>query len=81
MLGHKLLVISCNTVPATYCAYMQSHFSPVQFFVTLWTVAPLSMGFSQARILEWADIHLQGIFLTQGLNPGLLCLLHWQVGS
>ena len=23
---------------------------------------------------------LQGIFLTQGLNPCLLCLLHWQVG-
>ena len=23
----------------------------------------------------------QGIFLTQGLNPCLLCLLHWQVGS
>ena len=24
---------------------------------------------------------LQGIFLTQELNPDLLCLLHWQVGS
>ena len=24
---------------------------------------------------------LQGIFLTQGLNPYLLCLLHWQEGS
>ena len=24
---------------------------------------------------------LQGTFLTQGWNPGLLCLLHWQVGS
>ena len=24
---------------------------------------------------------LQGIFLTQGLNPPLLCLLHQQVGS
>ena len=24
---------------------------------------------------------LQGIFPTQGLNIGLLCLLHWQVGS
>ena len=24
---------------------------------------------------------LQGIFPTQGLNPYLLCLLHWQVGS
>ena len=24
---------------------------------------------------------LQGIFLTQELNPCLLCLLHWQMGS
>ena len=24
---------------------------------------------------------LQGIFLTQGSNPHLLCLLHWQTGS
>ena len=24
---------------------------------------------------------LQGIFLTQGLNLCLLCLLHWQAGS
>ena len=24
---------------------------------------------------------LQGIFPTQGMNPHLLCLLHWQVGS
>ena len=23
---------------------------------------------------------LQGLFLTQGSNPGLLCLLHWQAG-
>ena len=33
-----------------------SPFSRVQLFATLWTVAhqaPLSMGFFQARILEW----------------------------
>ena len=24
---------------------------------------------------------LQGIFLTQGSNPRLLCLLHWEAGS
>ena len=29
------------------------------------------------------DYHalLQGIFLTQGLNPRLLCVQHWQAGS
>ena len=37
-------------------------------------------GILQTRILEWVAL-LQGIFLTQGLNSCLLCLLHWQVGS
>ena len=32
--------------------------------------APLSMGILQAGMLEWVAIH-QGIFPTQGLNPGL----------
>ena len=36
----------------------------------------------QARVLEWVAIAiLQWVFLTQGLNPCLLYLLHWQVGS
>ena len=36
----------------------------------------------QARILEWVVFFvLQWIFLTQGSNLHLLCLLHWQVGS
>ena len=37
-------------------------------------------GILQAGILEWVAL-LQGIFLTQGLNPHLLSLLHWQVDS
>ena len=37
-------------------------------------------GIFQARILEWVAF-LQGIFLTHGLNPCLLCILHWQAGS
>ena len=36
----------------------------------------LSMGFFQARILEWVAISFQGIFPTQGSNPCLLHLLH-----
>ena len=31
----------------------------------------------QARMLKWVAI-FQGIFLMQGLNLHLLCLLHWQ---
>ena len=37
-------------------------------------------GISQARILGCPFL-LQGIFPTQGLNPCLLCLLHWQANS
>ena len=39
-------------------------------------------GILQARILEWvATLFLQGVFLTQGSNPRLLCLLQRQAGS
>ena len=39
-------------------------------------------GVSQARILEWVfHFLLQGIFLPQGLNPCLKCILHWQSDS
>ena len=61
---------------------MLSHFSHVQLFLTLWTVAcqaPLSVGILQARIQEWVAISsFRGS--SQALNPCLLCLLHWQVG-
>ena len=43
---------------SSICA-MLSHFSRVQFFATLWTVAcqtPLFIGFFQARILKWIAI-------------------------
>ena len=43
--------------------------------------APLSMGFSSKNTGVGCHFLLQGIFLTQGLNPHLLCLLHWQVDS
>ena len=56
-----------------------SHFSHVQLFVTYGQQhAPLSIEFSRQEY--WNGLHflLQGIFMTQGLNPCLLCLLHWQ---
>ena len=43
--------------------------------------APLSMGLSTNNTGVGCYSLLQGIFLTQGLNPRLLCLLHWQVDS
>ena len=39
-------------------------------------------GIFQVRILEWVSIPFPpGVFATQGLNPHVLRLLHWQVGS
>ena len=48
--------------------------SCVRHFATLWTVAyqgPLSMGFSRQEYGVGCHCLLQGIFPTQGLNPGL----------
>ena len=59
-------------------------FSPIQLFATLWTVAhqaPLSMGFLRQECWSGLPSLFQGIFLTQGSNPYLLRLLHWQAGS
>ena len=59
----------------------------VQPFAVLWTIAcqiPLSMGFPRNTPVvlqntgEGCHFLLQGIFLTQGSNPGLL---HWQADS
>ena len=39
-------------------------------------------GILQAKILQWVAIPFsRGIFLTQGSNLHLLCLLEWQAGS
>ena len=57
-------------------------FSRVRLFETLWAVAhqaPPSKGFSRQGVGGHAL--LQGIFSTQGTNPRLLSLPHWQAGS
>ena len=61
---------------------MLGHFSRVQLFATVWTVArraPLSMAFSRQEY--WSGLRaLIQIFPTQGSNLHLLCLLQWQAG-
>ena len=50
----------------------------------LWIVtchAPLSMDFSDENNGTGCHFLLQDISPTQGLNPRLLCLLHWQADS
>ena len=64
------------------CLFMLGCLSCILLFATLWTVAlqaPLSMEFSRQEYWSGSPIH--GVFLTQELNPCLLCLLHWQVSS
>ena len=58
--------------------------SCVQLFGTPWAAAcqtPLSMSFPRQEHWSGSIPLLQGIFPTQGLNPGLLHLLHWQADS
>ena len=55
--------------------------SRVQLCVTPWTVAhsaPLSMEFPGKNTARGYGFLLQGIFRTQGLNPCIFRLLHWQ---
>ena len=52
--------------------------------MTPWTVAyqaPLPMGFPKQESWSGLLFPTAGIFLTQGLNLCLLCLLRWQAGS
>ena len=66
------------------CVCMLSCFSHAWQFVTLWTVACqalLSMNYPGKSTGVGFHVILQGIFPTQGSNPGLLCLLHLQVSS
>ena len=73
-----------RSYPQPHPACMLSH---VRLFTTPWTIAcqePLSVKFFRQEywILEKVAISsFRGIFLTQGSNPCLLHLLHWQVDS
>ena len=65
-------------------SWVLSCFSCVWLFVTPWTIAHqalLSVGFSRQQHWSGCNFLLQGIFVTPGSNPCLLCLLHWQMGS
>ena len=53
-------------------------------FATPWTgayEAPLATEFSRQDTRVGCHVLFQGIFLTQGLNSGLLCLMHWLLDS
>ena len=63
-----------------YCVLSgSSHVRLCAMIVTRW--APLSMGISRQEYWSGLPFPSPGIFLTQGLNPNLLCLLHLKKGS
>ena len=82
--SYMLLPFSLKYGGISPCVH-SSHFCCVQLFAALWTAA------HQAFLCPWdspgentgVGCHalLQGIFLSQGWKPHLLCLLHWQAGS
>ena len=66
------------------CADLLSHFSRVQLFATLWTVAhqgPLPMGFSRKEHWNGLPCPPPGDFLSQTSNWHLSYLLRWQAHS
>ena len=70
--------------PTCVHASMLSRFSCIQLFATLWTVTARFLfpwDSSGKNTGVGSHVLLQGIFLTQGSNPHLLHLLHWQAGS
>ena len=75
---------TCGVALPRWCE-MLSRFSCVWLFAILWTIAcqsPLCPWDSPGKSTRvGCNALLQGIFPTQGLNPSLLHLLHWQVDS
>ena len=87
------IYLSIGPAFQVYCLYsdsftrkdiMLSHFSCVWLFVTPYNVAHqvlLSMGFSRQESCSGLPFSSLGISPTQGSNPHLLYLLHWQPHS
>ena len=77
----------CNARPRILSwvgAWQLSHFSRVWLLATLWTIArqaSLSMGFSRQEYWSGLPLPSPGNLPTQGSNPHLFCLPHWQLGS
>ena len=56
-------------------------FNPVDCVARQAPLCPWDSPDKNTRVCIHGNALLQGIFLTEGLNPHLLHLLHWQVGS
>ena len=66
------------------CVFMLSHFSCVQLFATLWTIAcqaPLSMGFSRQEYWSGLPYTSPGDLPDPGIQPASLNVLCWEASS
>ena len=64
--------------------HVLSHFSRVQLFVTPWTLASqalLPMGFSRQEYQSRLPCPSPGDLPGPGIEPNLLCFLHWHSSS
>ena len=80
-LVYQWIFSTCLTQRLTDPACVLSCFSRVRLCATLWTVTCRALSWDSPGKNTGAGSHslLQGVFPTQGLKPGLLCLLHRQV--
>ena len=81
---YTLTQTSTKLLYKTICVCVLSHFSRVQLFVTLWTVAceaPLSMRLSWQEYWNGLPFPPPVALLTLGLTLCLLWPLHWQADS
>ena len=70
---------SCVSDELSVCACVQS--CPTLCDPTVACQTPLSIEFSRQEFWSELSFPTPGISPIQGLNPGLLCLLHWQADS
>ena len=78
---HNLLIVTSSIL---FCCAVLSR---VRLFAILWIIAPLHIrllcpcDFPGLNAGVGCNFLIQGVFPTQGLNPHLLCFLHWEEGS
>ena len=74
-------IIPCGSILLGACMHSCSVMSGSVIPRTVALLVPLPMGFFRQEYWSGCHFLLQGIFPIQRSNPGLLCLLHWQVDS
>ena len=81
---HLKSVYYLSTICPESKKYVLTHFRHVQFFESSWTITCRLLCSWESLGKNTGEVAIpfsRGIFLTQGWNLRLSCLLHWQAGS